>query len=66
EVRAIGHMEARMKEARKLGFEQAVMPEASARSNRRNQSASLQRRHVKRLSQLVEVFGETDARQWVQ
>ncbi len=66
EVRSVGHMEARMKEARKLGFERAILPQARARTTRKENDLSLQRKHVKRLSQLVEVFGETDARQWVE
>lgn len=66
EIRAVGHMQTRMKEAQKLGFQRAVLPEARRRSNRQSDSNILQRRHVKRLSQLVDVFGETDARQWVE
>lgn len=62
EVRSVGHLETRMKEAQKLGFERAVLPEARNRAGRKNESAPLQRHFVKRLSQLVEVFGETDAR----
>jgi DNA repair protein RadA/Sms len=66
EVRAVGHMQARMKEAQKLGFDRAILPAQSRRSNRRDkgadQGARLQQSHVKRLSQLVEVFGETGAR----
>ncbi len=66
EVRAVGHMQSRMKEAQKLGFERAVLPEARRLSDRKSEMNLLQKRHVKRLSQLVEVFGETDARQWVE
>lgn len=66
EVRAVGHMQTRMKEAQKLGFQRAVLPEARRRSNRQSDSNVLQQRHVKRLSQLVDVFGGTDARQWVE
>ncbi|MGI9419336.1 MAG: DNA repair protein RadA [Geminicoccaceae bacterium] len=66
EVRAVGHMQTRIKEAQKLGFQQVVMPEARRRSDRKGETNLLQQRHVKRLSQLVEVFGETDARQWVE
>jgi len=62
EIRSVGHMEARMKEAQKLGFDRAILPEARSRISRKGQNASLQRNHVKRLSQLVEVFGETGAR----
>ena len=67
EVRAVGHMPARMKEAQKLGFDRAVLPAQRRRTNRPNKDAEtgtqLQQHHVKRLSQLVEMFGETDARQ---
>ncbi len=66
EVRAVGHMQSRMKEAQKLGFERAVLPEARRSSDRKSDMNLLRKRHVKRLSQLVEVFGETDARQWVE
>ena len=66
EVRAVGHMQTRMKEAQKLGFQRAVLPEARRRSDRQSETNSLQKRHVKRLSQLVEVFGGTDTRQWVE
>ncbi len=66
EVRAVGHMQARMKEAEKLGFDRAILPAQKPRSNRSNkgadQSAHLQESHVKRLSQLVAMFGETSAR----
>lgn len=65
EIRAVGHMQTRMKEAQKLGFQKAVLPEARRRSDRKSDTKHLKERHVKRLSQLVEVFGETDARQWV-
>jgi len=65
EIRAVGHMQTRMKEAQKLGFYRAVLPEARRRSDGKSETNQLQKRHVKRLSQLVEVFGETDARQWV-
>ncbi|MDH3662085.1 MAG: DNA repair protein RadA, partial [Alphaproteobacteria bacterium] len=66
EIRAVGHMQTRMKEAQKLGFQRAVLPEERRRSGRQSETNLLQKRHVKRLSQLVEVFGETDARQWVE
>ena len=66
EVRAVGHMQSRMKEAQKLGFERAVLPEARRLSDRKSDMNLLQKSHVKRLGQLVEVFGETDARQWVE
>lgn len=66
EIRAVGHMQTRMKEAQKLGFERAVMPEPRRRSDGRIEASALKKHHVKRLSQLVEVFGETDARQWVE
>ncbi|NJO37390.1 MAG: DNA repair protein RadA [Rhizobiales bacterium] len=66
EVRAVGHMQTRIKEAQKLGFRRVVLPEARRRSDRQSETNHLQKRHVKRLSQLVEVFGETDARQWVE
>lgn len=66
EVRAVGHMQARMKEAQKLGFDRAILPAQSRRSKRQDkgvdQGAQLEQFHVKRLSQLVEVFGETGAR----
>ena len=62
EVRSVGHMDARMKEAQKLGFDRVVLPEARSRTSRKSEIASLQRTYVKRLSQLVEVFGETDTR----
>ena len=66
EVRAIGHMQARMKEAQKLGFHRVVLPEARRHADRQSEINPLQKSYVKRLSQLVEVFGETDARQWVE
>ncbi|MEM7043817.1 MAG: DNA repair protein RadA [Pseudomonadota bacterium] len=66
EVRAVSHMQARMKEAQKLGFRRVVLPEERRRKDRQSDTEPLQKRHVKRLSQLVEVFGETDARQWVE
>ncbi len=66
EVRAVGHMQTRMKEAQKLGFDRAILPAQKPRSNRSNkgvdQSVSLEESHVKRLSQLVAMFGETNAR----
>jgi len=66
EVRAVGHRQARMKEAQKLGFDQAILPAQSRRSAGRDkgvtEGAPLKEYHVKRLSQLVEVFGETGAR----
>jgi len=65
EIRAVSQMQARLKEAQKLGFHQAVLPEARRISERQNETNNLQKQYVKRLSQLVEVFGETDARQWV-
>ncbi|MGI9510605.1 MAG: DNA repair protein RadA [Geminicoccaceae bacterium] len=66
EVRAVGHRQTRMKEAQKLGFRRAVLPEQRRQSSRKSETNLLKERHVKRLSQLVEVFGETDARQWVE
>ena len=66
EVRAVGHMQARMKEAQKLGFDRAILPVQSQRPHRKatvaDQRAQLEQYFVKRLSQLVEVFGETSAR----
>ncbi len=63
EVRAVGHMQTRMKEAQKLGFQTAVLPEARRRSDRQSEMDLLKKRFLGRLSQLVGVFGETDARQ---
>ena len=67
EVRAVGHMQTRMKEAQKLGFDRAILPVQSQCANRRtspaDQGAQLEQQFVKRLSRLVEVFGETSARQ---
>jgi DNA repair protein RadA/Sms len=63
EIRAVGHMQTRMKEAQKLGFQRAVLPEAHWRSERQSATNFLKKRSLGRLSQLVEVFGETDARQ---
>ena len=55
-----------MKEAEKLGFDRAILPTQRPRSSRSDkgadQGAPLQQFHVKRLSQLVEMFGETGAR----
>jgi DNA repair protein RadA/Sms len=65
EVRAVGHMQTRMKEAQKLGFQRAVLPESRRRPDRQSETNLLKKRSLGRLSQLVEVFGETDARQWV-
>lgn len=65
EIRAVGHMQTRMKEAQKLGFQLAVLPEARRQSGRQSETNLPKKRYVKRLSQLVEVFGETDARRWV-
>jgi DNA repair protein RadA/Sms len=63
EIRAVGHMQTRMKEAQKLGFQAAVLPEARRRSDRQSETNLLKKRSLGRLSQLVEVFGETGARQ---
>jgi DNA repair protein RadA/Sms len=72
EVRAVGHRAARLKEAQKLGFDRAILPaqsgrEKSGRDARQRQSGTatpdLQQHQVKRLSQLVEVFGGTNAGQ---
>ena len=63
EIRAVGHMQTRMKEAQKLGFQKAVLPEARRRSDRQSETNLLKKCSLGRLSQLVEVFGETDARQ---
>lgn len=65
EIRAVGHMQTRLKEAQKLGFQRAVLPEARRRSDRQSENDLLKQQSLRRLSQLVEVFGETDARQWV-
>ncbi|MEL6961119.1 MAG: DNA repair protein RadA [Pseudomonadota bacterium] len=65
EIRAVGHMQTRLKEAQKLGFQRAVLPEARRRSDRQSENDLLKQQSLGRLSQLVEVFGETDARQWV-
>jgi predicted ATP-dependent serine protease len=54
-----------MKEAQKLGFQRAVLPESRRRPDRQSETNLLKKRSLGRLSQLVEVFGETDARQWV-
>jgi DNA repair protein RadA/Sms len=55
EVRAVGRMEARMKEARKLGFDRALAPAAASEG-----APALEVSPVKRLAEAVRRIGELD------
>jgi DNA repair protein RadA/Sms len=55
EVRAVGRMEARMKEARKLGFDSALAPSAAS-----DGSPALEVSPVKRLAEAVRRIGDGD------
>jgi DNA repair protein RadA/Sms len=57
EVRAVGQMAARLKEAAKLGFERAIVPAATLRDRQAAPERLLKLTTVKRLLELVEVFG---------
>jgi DNA repair protein RadA/Sms len=52
EVRAVGHGEARLKEARKLGFEQAVLPRTG-----KDWATGLALSELTRLADLVHLMG---------
>ncbi len=54
EVRGVGHVEARLKEAAKLGFEQAIVPAASGRAEA---ASSLQLHGLRRLGELIDLLG---------
>ena len=58
EVRAVGHTEARLKEAAKLGFEQIIMPMAGGRGARRpGPEVGLRVQEIRRLGELPELLG---------
>jgi DNA repair protein RadA/Sms len=54
EVRAVSQIEARLKEATKLGFDSAILPAAS-----RPDARGLRLCGLRRLSELVDVLGAT-------
>ncbi len=57
EVRAVGQAAARLKEAAKLGFERAILPAAQATGRGEAKERLIASTTVKRLRELVEVFG---------
>ena len=59
EVRAVGQMDARLKEAAKLGFERAVMPKAlpSSTGSARKVSTALPITEISNLRDLLSLFG---------
>ena len=61
EVRAVGHTEARLKEAAKLGFEQVIMPVAGARGAARPRpDLGLRVQEIRRLRELPGLLGCED------
>ena len=61
EVRAVGHAEARLKEAAKLGFEQIIMPVAGARgAHRPRPDLGLRIQEIRRLRELPALLGCDD------
>ena len=61
EVRAVGHTEARLKEAAKLGFEQIIMPMAGGRGARRpGPEVGLRVQEIRRLGELPGLLGCDD------
>jgi DNA repair protein RadA/Sms len=62
EVRAVGQAEARLKEAGKLGFSQALMPAQRGRGKERPVAQGLALRELRHLRQLVELFDDLPAR----
>jgi DNA repair protein RadA/Sms len=61
EVRAVGHAEARLKEAAKLGFEQIIMPVAGARgAHRPRPDLGLRIQEIRRLGELPALLGCAD------
>jgi DNA repair protein RadA/Sms len=58
EVRAVGHTEARLKEAAKLGFEQIIMPMAGGRGAHGSRpDLGLRIQEIRRLGELPELLG---------
>jgi DNA repair protein RadA/Sms len=61
EVRAVGHTEARLKEAAKLGFEQIIMPAAGTRGAKQPRSdLGLRIQEIRRLVELPGLLGCED------
>jgi len=57
EVRAVGQMEARLKEAAKLGFKRALLPPRRRAAGRSEGVASVETLEIERLADLLAVFG---------
>jgi DNA repair protein RadA/Sms len=52
EVRGVGHMEARLREAAKLGFDRAIAPRAKAAA-----ASSIELVELRRVQELLDLFG---------
>jgi DNA repair protein RadA/Sms len=62
EVRPVGHAEARLKEAGKLGFTAALIPPSRSRAKERGGVSGLATREIRHLRDLVELFAEATSR----
>ncbi len=58
EVRVVSHLEARVKEAAKLGFEKAFCPSTGTTKNTMAFDTDLQINHISNLQQLVDMFSQ--------
>lgn len=58
EVRTVGHLEARLKEARKLGFKRAIVP----RTGKERRGGSVEIAELARLSELLTLMGAAPVR----
>ena len=64
EIRTVSHMDARLKEAEKLGFTNAILPGVADKvepENRKRLNASLTRAQIHHLDELVAYFGILDS-----
>jgi DNA repair protein RadA/Sms len=57
EVRAVGQAETRLREAAKLGFDQAILPAASGEVARAGAESPLHISSLKRVSELIDLLG---------
>jgi DNA repair protein RadA/Sms len=62
EVRAVSQVEARLREADKLGFESAILPAAAPRVAAGTERGVLRLQTIGRLRELVDLFGSTPRR----
>ena len=57
EVRAVSQAEARLREAAKLGFDQAILPAASGDVARRGAEPPLRLSSLRRVAELIDLLG---------